>query len=329
MQLWPQFRSPLVWDVFAVSTYSTVSLLFWYVGLIPDLATLRDRATGWVRAHRLRHSGDGLARLRHPLAPLRDRLSAAGRPGDAAGRFRPHGGELRLRRRHRARLALDHLPALLRGRGHLFRLRHGADIGHPDSLLLSAGRLHHASPPGEHGQDHAGDGASRRLRILHGGVRRLVQRQPLERAVMVNRIFGPLLLLVLGADPVQHPHPAGAVAEAGADQPGGAVRDRPGGQHRHVAGALRHRGHQPEPRLRAVVVGPVRRDRLGLGHLHRAPSACSWPCCFCSSASCRPSPSSRCGRCCPRPASTRAPPAPHAIPVPVGPDAKSIKEGTT
>jgi Ni/Fe-hydrogenase subunit HybB-like protein len=44
MWLWPQFRSPLVWDVFAVSTYLTVSLLFWYVGLVPDLATLRDRA---------------------------------------------------------------------------------------------------------------------------------------------------------------------------------------------------------------------------------------------------------------------------------------------
>jgi len=44
MGLWPQFRSPLVWDVFAVSTYGTVSLLFWYVGLIPDLATLRDKA---------------------------------------------------------------------------------------------------------------------------------------------------------------------------------------------------------------------------------------------------------------------------------------------
>jgi Ni/Fe-hydrogenase subunit HybB-like protein len=44
MGLWPQFRSPLIWDVFAVSTYATVSALFWYVGLIPDLATLRDRA---------------------------------------------------------------------------------------------------------------------------------------------------------------------------------------------------------------------------------------------------------------------------------------------
>ncbi|HBY93495.1 MAG: hydrogenase [Candidatus Methylomirabilota bacterium] len=44
MGIQPQFRSPLVWDVFAVSTYFTVSLLFWYLGLIPDLATLRDRA---------------------------------------------------------------------------------------------------------------------------------------------------------------------------------------------------------------------------------------------------------------------------------------------
>jgi molybdopterin-containing oxidoreductase family membrane subunit len=45
MNYWPQFRSPLVWDVFAVSTYATTSALFWFVGLIPDLATLRDRAT--------------------------------------------------------------------------------------------------------------------------------------------------------------------------------------------------------------------------------------------------------------------------------------------
>jgi len=44
MGIWPQFRSPLMWDVFAVATYGTVSLLFWFVGLIPDLATLRDRS---------------------------------------------------------------------------------------------------------------------------------------------------------------------------------------------------------------------------------------------------------------------------------------------
>ncbi|MGD8414475.1 MAG: polysulfide reductase NrfD, partial [Candidatus Latescibacterota bacterium] len=50
MLMWPQFKSPLLWDVFAVSIYGTVSLLFWYVGLIPDWATLRDRATTKIRA---------------------------------------------------------------------------------------------------------------------------------------------------------------------------------------------------------------------------------------------------------------------------------------
>jgi molybdopterin-containing oxidoreductase family membrane subunit len=49
MNMWPNFRSPLLWDVFAVSTYMTVSMMFWYMGMIPDLAALRDRATTRVR----------------------------------------------------------------------------------------------------------------------------------------------------------------------------------------------------------------------------------------------------------------------------------------
>ncbi len=66
--VWPQFRSPLVWDVFAIGTYFTVSLLFWYLGMIPDLAVLRDRARtglrrflyglmalGWTGSHRHWH----------------------------------------------------------------------------------------------------------------------------------------------------------------------------------------------------------------------------------------------------------------------------------
>ena len=44
MNYWPQFRSPLMWDVFAVSTYATISVVFWYMGMIPDLATMRDRS---------------------------------------------------------------------------------------------------------------------------------------------------------------------------------------------------------------------------------------------------------------------------------------------
>jgi molybdopterin-containing oxidoreductase family membrane subunit len=64
MGIWPQWRSPLMWDVFAVSTYGTVSLLFWYVGLIPDMATLRDRA-------------------RHPLAKVIYGMLAMGWRGSA------------------------------------------------------------------------------------------------------------------------------------------------------------------------------------------------------------------------------------------------------
>jgi molybdopterin-containing oxidoreductase family membrane subunit len=50
--MWPQFRSPLMWDVFAVSTYATTSILFWYMGLVPDLATFRDRSA--VQGKKLR-----------------------------------------------------------------------------------------------------------------------------------------------------------------------------------------------------------------------------------------------------------------------------------
>jgi len=69
--IWPNFRSPLLWDVFAVSTYGTVSLLFWYMGMIPDMATLRDRAD-----RRLRIATDG-GPILMPFLPLRtDKIRA-------------------------------------------------------------------------------------------------------------------------------------------------------------------------------------------------------------------------------------------------------------
>jgi molybdopterin-containing oxidoreductase family membrane subunit len=49
MDMWPQFRSPLMWDVFAISTYATTSILFWYMGMVPDLATFRDRAKSKIQ----------------------------------------------------------------------------------------------------------------------------------------------------------------------------------------------------------------------------------------------------------------------------------------
>jgi molybdopterin-containing oxidoreductase family membrane subunit len=61
MNVWPQWRSPLVWDIFAISTYLIVSLLFWYVGLIPDLGTLRDRAG--MRGSRIKQFAYGVLAL--------------------------------------------------------------------------------------------------------------------------------------------------------------------------------------------------------------------------------------------------------------------------
>jgi hypothetical protein len=68
MAIWPNFRSPLLWDVFAVSTYATVSLLFWYMGMIPDLATLRDRAKSKPKFARPLGPGTSVIDLRSAFA---------------------------------------------------------------------------------------------------------------------------------------------------------------------------------------------------------------------------------------------------------------------
>ena len=70
MNVWPQFRSPLLWDVFAVSTYATISVVFWYIGMVPDFGTLRDRVEIEARAVLLRHALAGLARFGAPLDAL-------------------------------------------------------------------------------------------------------------------------------------------------------------------------------------------------------------------------------------------------------------------
>ena len=174
MGIWPQFRSPLIWDVFAVSTYATVSLLFWYVGLIPDLATLRDRAheprrprsiygmlaMGWRGSARHWHRYETayllLAGLATPLVVSVHTVVS-----------------LRLRRRHRPRLARDDLPALLRRRRDLRRLRHGADAGHPAARASTASRT---SSPTRHLDNMAkvmlATGLIVAYGYVHGGVHR-------------------------------------------------------------------------------------------------------------------------------------------------------------
>ena len=76
MDVWPQFRSPLEWDIWAVLTYLIVSIVFWYIGLVPDLAAARDRATKPRLAGILRHARARLARLGEPLDALAPGLSA-------------------------------------------------------------------------------------------------------------------------------------------------------------------------------------------------------------------------------------------------------------
>ena len=182
MGLWPQFRSPLIWDVFAVSTYGTVSALFWFTGLVPDMATLRDRAKSPFAQTHLRHAGARLARLGQALAALRDGLPAARWHLDAARALCSLGRELRLRGVGAAGLARDDLPALLRRGRDLLRLRDGDDAGDPAAEVLSPRRLHHDAPHPQHDQGHAGDRDDRGVRLCQRGVLRVVQLRTRTKA---------------------------------------------------------------------------------------------------------------------------------------------------
>ena len=165
MALWPQFRSPLVWDFFALTAYLTVSLLFWYQGLIPDVAAMRDRATnplthlfygalalGWrgsaIHWKYYETSYWLLASLATPLVVSVHSIvgldfAAAIVPGWHSTIF----------------------PPLLRRRGDPLRLCDGADARHPAPPILSSGGVCHPAPSGEHGQDHPGSQSGRRLRL--------------------------------------------------------------------------------------------------------------------------------------------------------------------
>ncbi len=70
MTVWPQFRSPLMWDVFAVSTYATISVVFWYIGMVPDFGTFRDRSQSKLGQYMYGHALAGLARIGTPLDAL-------------------------------------------------------------------------------------------------------------------------------------------------------------------------------------------------------------------------------------------------------------------
>ena len=196
--IWPNFRSPLMWDVFAVSTYFTVSVLFWYTGLIPDLATLRDRATtkikkflfgffacGWRGSNRnWRHYEMAyllLAGLSTPLvlsvhSVVSFDFATSILPTWHTTIFPPYfvagaifGGFAMV------------LTLLHSGAGHFQTARH-----------------HHAAAHRQNGEDHFVDRLVRQLRLRDGVFHGLVQRQCLRALRLLEPRIRSLLVVLVG-----------------------------------------------------------------------------------------------------------------------------------
>ena len=247
MDMWPQFRSPLEWDVFAVSTYATVSILFWYMGMIPDFATFRDRATTTVRrvAYGIVAMGwRGSSRQWHVL---RARVPDPGRARDAARALRALGRFFRLRDRAVAGLAHHDLPALLRRRRHLRRLRDGGDAGGSGAPVLRPQAHHHHSSPRADEQGDHGDRPDRWLRLRHGVLHRLVLGNKYESLHLREPRVRSVRLGVLDDDQLQRALPAAALVAEVPHQPLVHAGHRPGRQRGHVVRALRDHLHLAQP----------------------------------------------------------------------------------
>ena len=177
MGMWPQFRSPLVWDVFAVSTYLTVSLMFWYTGLIPDLATMRDRVK------------NKLGKVLYGIGALGWRGSARHWQRYEIAYLLLAGLSTPLVVSVHSVVSLDFAVSVLPGwhttifppyfvAGAIF-----SGFAMVLTFLIPVRKIygldphHHRTPPRQHGQDHAGHRPDRRLRLPERGLLRLVQRQ--------------------------------------------------------------------------------------------------------------------------------------------------------
>ena len=269
MGVWPQFRSPLIWDVFAVSTYGTVSLLFWYTGLVPDLATLRDRAKnkwtarlfgmfalGWRGSarHWARYETAYLllAGLSTPLVlsvhtVVSFDFSIGMIPGWHATIFPPYFVAGAVFAGFAMVLTLAIPLRVIYGLQDFITMRHLENMG---KVMLVTGLI-----------------------VGYGYVTEAFfgyySANKYEGFMIWNRMTGPyapfywaliFCNIIMPAVPVDQERP---------DQPDPAVRDRDGRQRRHVARALRDRRHQPAPRLPAVVVGHVLADAVGLDDVLR------------------------------------------------------------
>ncbi len=148
--------------------------IFWFTGLIPDFATMRDKRPNTVAGKIFGMLAMELAWIGSALGAISEGVSVARRPLDAAGDFGPFCRKFRFRRGDSARLAHHDFSAVLCRRRDLFGLRDGVDARDSGAQLVSPGRPDHHASYRVHGQGNAGYRIDRRLRIRDGSVHGMV-----------------------------------------------------------------------------------------------------------------------------------------------------------
>ena len=264
MGLWPQFRSPLIWDVFAVSTYGTVSALFWFTGLVPDMATLRDRAQskagrvifgvlslGWRGSARhwqryemayllLAGISTPLVLSVHTIVSFDFAVSVL--PGWHATIFPPYFVAGAIYSGFAMVMTLAIPLRKFYGLEDFITMRH---IHNMTKVMLVTGMI-----------------------VAYGYANEAFfswySANPYEAYMMTNRMTGPYARVLLVAHRHQRGHDPALLVPPGAQQHPAAVRALAARERRHVARALHHHRHQPPPRLPPLVVGYLHADQMGL-----------------------------------------------------------------
>ena len=271
MGVWPQFRSPLMWDVFAVSTYATISAIFWFMGLIPDLATLRDRSENrWIRMiygmfsmgwrgsarhwHRYETAYLLLAGLATPLVlsvhtVVSFDFAIGIVPGWHTTIFPPYFVAGAIYSGFAMVLMLAIPIRKIYGLEDFITERH---LQNSAKVMLATGLI-----------------------VAYGyGIEAFMGWYSGDRYdafTMWNRLHGPYAPVYLSLLDVQHLYPPGSVDSQTSCQPGSAFLDFGRDPGRHVARAFHHRRRQPASRLPELILGYVLPHALGLYDLRRQP----------------------------------------------------------
>ena len=270
MGLWPQFRSPLIWDVFAVSTYGTVSALFWFTGLVPDMATLRDRAQskagrvifgvlslGWRGSARhwqryemayllLAGISTPLVLSVHTIVSFDFAVSVL--PGWHATIFPPYFVAGAIYSGFAMVMTLAIPLRKFYGLEDFITMRH---IHNMTKVMLVTGMI-----------------------VAYGYANEAFfswySANPYEAYMMTNRMTGPYAVFYWSLIAINAVHDPAVLVPPGAQQHPAAVRALAARERRHVARALHHHRHQPPPRLPPLVLGHLHADADGTSRCSRA-----------------------------------------------------------